>query len=219
MEQFQPENYFDLSNFVHKDVFVVGQPVWETLKNIKPYIAELFSSGELEKSVPDIKNVTFAGDNISIGEDTKIFPGAYISDNVIIGKNCEIRPGAFIRENVIVGDDCVIGNSSELKNTILLDKANAPHYNYVGDSIIGNGCNLGAGTITGNLRFDHKNILIKIGDEKVDTGIHKFGVILGDGSQTGCNAVTNPGTIVGKNSFLGSSKTHQGIIEENSKLI
>lgn len=219
MEQFQPENYFDLTSFEHKAVFIENQPIWETLKNIKTFITGAFSTGIIKKSIPNIDGATFVGENISIGEGTKIFPGAYISDNVIIGKNCQIRPGAFIRENVIVGDDCVVGNSTELKNTIMLNESKAPHFNYIGDSIIGNGCNLAAGTITGNLRFDSANIIIKLGEEKIDTGLRKFGVILGDNSQTGCNAVFNPGTLVGKNSLLGSSKSHSGIIEAGSRII
>jgi NDP-sugar pyrophosphorylase family protein len=217
MNQFQPENYFDLSNFAHKDVFLVDQPVWETLKNIKPYVADAFANAKVAKTAAPSDKVTFEGENISVGEGTKIYPGVFIGNNVIIGNNCEIRPGAFIRENVIVGDDCVVGNSSELKNTILLDNSNAPHFNYVGDSIIGRGCNLGAGTITGNLRFDNANIIIKSADEKIDTGLRKFGVILGDGSQTGCNCVFNPGTLVGKNCMIGSSKTHSGVTDSGSK--
>lgn len=218
MEQFKAKTYFDLSDFTHRPVFLENEPLWETLKNIKPYIKKAFESGDVKKSVIVNDKVSIDGQNVSIGEGAKLYPGAYLGDNIIIGRNCEIRPGAFIRDNVIVGDNCTIGNSSEIKNTIILNNSNAPHFNYVGDSIIGNGCNFGAGTITGNLRFDQRNILIKVGEEKIDTGLRKFGVILGDGSQTGCNAVFNPGTFVGKNSFLGSSQTHLGIIESESRI-
>ena len=217
MEKFYPKNFFDLVNFEHREVFLEDQPVWETLKNIKSYIEDTFKSGKLSKQTPEQPDVYYCGDNISIGEGTKIYPNVYIADNTIIGKNCEIRPGAFFRGNVIVGDNCVIGNSSELKTVIMINKSNAPHYNYVGDTIIGSGCNLGAGTITGNLRLDDQVVKIKINDELVITGLRKFGMVLGDGSQTGCNCVTNPGTIVYKNAVLAGSMSHKGVIPEGSK--
>ncbi len=218
MNKFLPKEYFDLTNFAHREVFFEDKLVWETLKNIKSYIEQRFDNGDIEKQIPEAKNLSCEGNNIFIGEGTKIFPNVFIGNNVIIGKNCEIRPGAFIRENVIISNNCVVGNSSELKNTIMLDGAKAPHFNYVGDSIIGKNCNLGAGTVTGNLRFDDAEVKIRVDDELVGTSLRKFGVILGDESQTGCHAVTNPGTIVGKNAILSGSMSHKGVIPERSKV-
>jgi NDP-sugar pyrophosphorylase family protein len=221
-EKFYPERFFELENFVHKEVFVLDQPAWETIKIIKQYINNWFLSGELKSDFQKTIGSYYEGKNISIGKGTRIYPGAYIGDNVIIGENCEIRPGAFLRGNLIIGDNVVIGNSTEAKNAILLNNSNAPHLNYIGDSIVGNDCNLGAGTILSNIRFDYfttdRTILVRNGDEKIDSSLRKLGAIFGDRAQTGCQAVLSPGTIVGKGAILGGSRIHLGIIEQESKL-
>jgi NDP-sugar pyrophosphorylase family protein len=221
-EEFNPEKYFDLGNFLHKKVFILDQPVWKTIKKIKEYISDQFSSEKLKSDFQKTNGSYYEGKNIFIGKGTKIYPGAYIGDNVIIGENCEIRPGAFLRGDLIIGSNVIIGNSTEAKNAIFLNNSNAPHLNYVGDSIIGNNCNLGAGTILSNIRFDYfttdRTILVRNGDEKIDSCLRKFGAIFGDRAQTGCQAVLSPGTIVGKGAILGGSRTHLGIIESGSKL-
>ena len=138
------------------------------------------------------------GDRIAIGRGTRLFPGAVIEGPVRIGADCEIRPGAYIRGGCWLGDGCVVGASTELKRAILLDGAKAPHLNYVGDSILGAGVNLGAGTVLSNFRHDGREILIPLPDGRLATGRRKLGAILGDGVLTGCNAVLHPGAVVGR---------------------
>jgi len=220
--KFYPGEFFSLEDFEYRAVFILNQPAWETIRNIKQYISDQFSSGKLSTKISKTLGATYDGDSISLGDGTKVFTGAYIGNNVIIGRNCEIRPGAFIRGNVIIGDDVVIGNSTEVKNAIILNNSSAAHFNYVADSIVGNNCNLGAGTILSNIRFDYftteRTILVRDGEEKIDSGLRKFGAIFGDRSQTGCQAVLSPGTVVGRESILGGSRIHLGTIKAGSKL-
>lgn len=219
-----PEKYFNLSKFEFRGVFVENKPVWETVKNIEKFIDKFFAKQGVKNLGGRFPRAFLEGEHIYVGEGTKIYPGAFVGNNVIIGKNCEVRPGAFIRENVILGDDCIIGNSCEIKNSILLNKAWTSHFNYVGDSIIGNNTNIAASTIFANIRFDFfdkdpRTIAIKLDGEIFDTGLLKFGSIMGDGSQTGCKTLINPGTFIGKNCILGGFKNHRGVIPANSKLI
>ncbi len=221
---FNPDLFFDLNNFDYKEVFVLDSPVWDTVKNIETYIESFFIKQGVKNLGGRFPRAFMEGEHIFVGEGTKIYPGAYVGDNVIIGRDCEIRPGAFIRENVILGDDCIIGNSCEIKNSIMLDHAWTSHFNYVGDSIVGNNTNLAASTIFANIRFDFfdeegKNIGIKNANRYYDTRLKKFGAIFGDGSQTGCKALLNPGTFVGKKCILGGFKSHKGYIPDNSKII
>lgn len=224
MDQFQPDKYFDLSNFEFKEVILLKKPLWETVKNIEKFIDKFFNKRQSKNLGGRFPRAFMEGERIYVGEGTKIYPGAYVGDNVIIGNNCEIRPGAFIRENVIMGDECIIGNSCEIKNSIMLNKAWTSHFNYVGDSIIGNNTNIAASTIFANIRFDFfdenpKTIGIKLNDKYYDTGLLKFGSILGDGSQTGCKTLINPGTFIGKKCILGGFKSHRGLIADNSRII
>lgn len=199
MNDFYPESLFDLSHFVHKKLFSC-EFVWESLSKIKPYLAQ-YPLGIIEV---DISNAVYLvnPEKISIGKGTIIEPGAYIKGPCIIGENCTIRQGAYIRGDFIAGNQCVIGHDTEIKHSIFLDGTQAAHFAYVGDSILGNKVNLGAGTKCANLRFDREDVILKIDQKEYSTGLHKFGAIMGDNSQTGCNSVTNPGTIMGKNSFL-----------------
>ncbi|MEZ5315244.1 MAG: LpxA family transferase [Chlamydiales bacterium] len=144
-------------------------------------------------------------EQIVIGKGTIVESGAYIKGPCIIGENCVIRHGAYLRGGVITGNDCLIGHGTEVKHSIFLNGAKAGHFAYVGDSILGNRVNLGAGTKLANLRFDKKNIFIKDGEKKVDSGLRKLGAILGDGSQTGCNAVTRPGVLIEPKSIFHPS--------------
>ena len=166
---------------------------WEMLPKIKAYILELIEKG--------IEGYTLIADNVLVGENVKIYPTATIEGPTIIGSNCEVRPGAFIRGSVITGSGCIIGNSSELKNCILLDKVQIPHYNYVGDSVLGNKAHTGAGTICSNLKSDGKPVVIH-GDVDYETGLRKIGGILADGADVGCGSVINPGTVIGKNTSV-----------------
>ncbi|MBE6584456.1 MAG: UDP-N-acetylglucosamine pyrophosphorylase [Ruminococcaceae bacterium] len=172
------------------------------LPKIKGYILEL-----IEKGIP---GYTLISDNVLVGENVKIYPTATIEGPTIIGSNCEVRPGAFIRGSVITGSGCVIGNSSELKNCILLDKVQIPHYNYIGDSVLGNKAHTGAGTICSNLKSDGKPVVIH-GDVDYETGLRKIGGILADGADVGCGSVINPGTVIGKNTSVYPLTSLRGV--------
>lgn len=171
-----------------KPLFNVTYP-WEMLPNIKLHIKMLLETG--------IPGFTLLKEGVLVGENVKIAPTAYIEAPAIIGPNTEIRPGCYIRGNVITGPECVLGNSSELKNAVLLRHVQVPHYNYVGDSILGNYAHMGAGSICSNLKSDGKNIVIH-GDKDYETGLRKIGGILGDHADVGCQCVVNPGTVIGK---------------------
>ena len=175
---------------------------WEILPKIKGYVKDL-----VEKGIP---GYTLVADGVLVGENVKIYPTATIEAPAIIGSGTEVRPGAFIRGSVITGENCVIGNSSELKNCVLLDKVQIPHYNYVGDSILGNKAHTGAGTICSNLKSDGKNIVIH-GDVEYETGLRKIGGILADGADVGCNSVINPGTVIGKNTSVYALTSLRGV--------
>jgi len=152
---------------------------------------------------------------VFVGDNVKIHKSAVILPPTIIGSNTEIRPNAYLRGNVIIGENCVIGNSTELKECILLNNVQVPHYNYVGNSVLGNFSHMGAGSICSNLKSDGKNVVIH-GDKDYETGLRKVGAILGDFADVGCNCVLNPGTIIGKNSSIYPLTSLRGVIQENS---
>jgi len=179
---------------------------WELLSQIKDYIYRVFE----EKP----EGYTFFSENVLVGENVKIYPTATIEGPAIIGSGSEIRPGAFIRGSVITGERCVIGNSSELKNCILLDGVQVPHYNYVGDSVLGNKAHTGAGTICSNLKSDGKSVVIH-GDTDFETGLRKVGAFLGDGADVGCGCVLNPGTVIGKNTSVYPLTALRGVYGPN----
>ena len=178
---------------------------WEMLPKIKEYIIALIDKG--------IEGYTKYSDNVLIGENVKIYPTATIEGPTIIGSGSEIRPGAFIRGSVITGKNCVIGNSSELKNCILLEKVQVPHYNYVGDSVLGNFAHMGAGSICSNLNTDGKPVVIH-GDTEYVTGLRKIGGILGDYADIGCGCVLNPGTVIGKKTSVYPLNCLRGVFPE-----
>ena len=177
---------------------------WELLPLIKEHISELIRDG--------IEGFTLYSDNVLIGQNVTIHPTAEINGPAIIGHGTEIRPGAYLRGNVITGSNCVIGNSSELKNCILLNKVQVPHYNYVGDSILGNHSHMGAGSICSNLKADGKNVVIR-GKESYDTGLRKVGAFLGDGADIGCGCVLNPGVVIGKETSVYPLTALRGIYD------
>ncbi len=214
MEDLITQSFFDLNEFSHKELFKECKYVWEALGHLEKYLAE-FPLGKIEVPVP--KGCTLEQPElISIGMGTVIEEGAFIRGPCIIGAGCTIRQGAYFRGDVVIGDDCVIGHSSELKRSIVLDRAHVPHFNYVGDSILGNDTNLGAGFICSNYRLDGGNIRFYFNGEKIETGINKLGVILGDGSKLGCNGVSNPGTLIGKESVSYPCINFGGVFEERS---
>lgn len=180
---------FDVNTPYLAELFVGVEYPWEILPNIKSYIQAL-----LEKGIPGYQ---FIASDVLVGENVKIYPTATIEGPTIIGSGTEVRPGAFIRGNVITGENCVIGNSTELKNCVLLNRVQVPHYNYVGDSVLGNHAHLGAGAVCSNLKADGKPVIIR-GEEEYETGLRKVGGILGDDADVGCGCVLNPGTIIGR---------------------
>lgn len=180
---------------------------WEMLPRIKEYIKELIENG--------IEGYTLIADGVLVGENVKIYPTATIEPPAVIGSGTEIRPGAFLRGNVITGNDCVIGNSSELKNCVLLEHVQVPHYNYVGDSVLGNRAHMGAGSICSNLKSDGRAVVIH-GDVDYETGLRKIGGILADGADVGCGCVLNPGTVIGKNTSVYPLTALRGVFPEES---
>ena len=190
-----------------KEEFAKTTYPWELLPRIKEIVKKV-----LETGLPGyhlLKEGVLVGENVSIAETATIIPPA------IIGSNTEIRPGAYLRGNVIVGESCVLGNSSEFKNCILLYHVEAPHYNYVGDSILGNYAHMGAGSICSNLKSGGSNIVIH-GDEDIETGLRKIGGILADHADIGCGSVLNPGTVIGKNTRVYPLSMVRGVVPENS---
>lgn len=214
MEKFFVESLFDLSAFAHPQLFKEGQFAWDALTQIKTFFKNQIL-GKIECPVPEGVYLIHP-EKISIGKGTIIEPGALIRGPCIIGEECEIRQGAYLRGHLIVGNRCILGHVSELKHSILLDDVFAAHFNYVGDSILGNRVNLGAGVKLANLRLDKENIEIMHQGQKISTHLKKFGAIVGDGAQFGCNAVANPGTIVGKNALCHPCTPVKGIIPSSA---
>lgn len=198
---------FNCESLLLKDVFEKTTYPWEILPLIKEICKDLINN------IPEGYHLYSEG--IIVGDNVKIAKTATIEPPAIIGANTELRPGAFIRGNVIIGESCVIGNSSELKNAILLNHVQVPHYNYVGDSILGNYAHMGAGSICSNLKSDGKNIVIH-GDKEYETGLRKIGAFLGDHADIGCNSVLCPGTIVGNNTSVYPLTRLRGVYPINS---
>jgi NDP-sugar pyrophosphorylase family protein len=208
---FEPADLFDLRQTEHAAIFDGGKFAWEALKKIESYLAAHLK--------PELHNKcegrAFISENVFIGEGTVVEDGAMIKGPAIIGKNCKIRHGAYIRDNVIIGDGCVVGNSSELKNSLLFNGAQAPHYNYVGDSILGHKAHLGAGVKISNYKLFPGNIEVELDGQPFDTGLRKFGALLGDGVEIGCNAVLNPGSIIGRGAVIYPNVFWRGILPAN----
>lgn len=202
-------NLFDLNETIAKDIFTGATYPWEVLSKIGDFIIEL------GKSLPE-DEYELRGENIWVHKSANVFPSAYIAGPAIICKDAEVRHCAFIRGKAIVGEGAVVGNSTELKNVILFNKVQVPHYNYVGDSILGFKAHMGAGSITSNVKSDKKLIVIKNGDEKIETGIKKIGAFLGDNVEVGCGSVLNPGTIVGRESNIYPLSSVRGVVASNS---
>ena len=191
----------------------MGKPAWEALRGIADYLASKGGAFEIRGEISDRAHV---GENVFIGEGTTVAPNAVILGPAWIGKNCTIRPGAYIRQNVIAGDGCVLGNSSEFKNCLLFDRCEVPHFNYVGDSILGHRAHLGAGVILSNVRLDRENVRVPMPDGTFfDTGLRKFGAVVGDFSEIGCNSVLSPGSVVGARTILYPGTQWRGVLAED----
>lgn len=180
---------------------------WQALPGISAMILEL--GGKLS---PDYREIA---PRVWVHDTARIWETAYLGAPCIIGAGTEVRHGAFIRGGVLVGDNCVVGNSAELKNAILFDGVQVPHYNYVGDSILGYKAHLGAGSLTSNVKSDKTLVTVQASDKKIETGLKKLGAMVGDGVEVGCNAVLNPGTVIGRNSRIYPLSCVRGVVPEN----
>ena len=200
---------YTLEETIAKDIFEGVEYPWEVLPKISSFIIELgntLSSDEYEKT----------GENVWIAKSAKVAPTAFINGPAIIGKDAEVRHCAFIRGNAIVGEGAVVGNSTELKNVILFNKVQVPHYNYVGDSVLGYKSHMGAGSITSNVKSDKKLVVVKSPEGNIETGMKKFGAMLGDEVEVGCGSVLNPGTVVGSHSNIYPLSSVRGFVPGNS---
>ena len=208
---FKPADLFDLSQTEHAALFDGCTYAWEALKKIKAYV-EANAKSSLHNKV---EGVAYIGDQVFIGEGTVVEDGAMIKGPAIIGKNCQIRHNAYIREHVIVGDGCVVGNSSELKNVLLFNGCQVPHFNYLGDSILGYKAHLGAGVILSNVRLDRGEVTVRDEHGLHRTGLRKFGAIIGDHAEVGCNSCINPGSLLGRRSLIFPLTTWVGVLGGN----
>lgn len=203
---YKTTDLLDLDHTIAKDYLKKYEYPWLALNSIKDIIIEL--SKNLGSEYKQIK------ENVWVHETAKVYESAYLAGPCIIGANTEVRHCAFVRGNVLVGENCVVGNSCELKNVILFDNVQTPHFNYVGDSILGYKSHMGAGAITSNVRAD--KALVKVhAEEDIETGLKKFGAILGDYVEVGCNAVLNPGTVLGRSSMIYPTSCVRGVVKEN----
>jgi NDP-sugar pyrophosphorylase family protein len=209
---FAAADYLDLKQTDHAFLFDGVTQAWEIL----PKLAHYFEAGFIPGNHGSRIGAPVIGDCVFIGEGTVVEPGAYIKGPAWIGPNCQIRHGAYIRENVIVGEGSVVGNSSELKNSLLFNGCQVPHFNYVGDSILGAKVHLAAGVIVSNLKLDGDFITLRLEHAILATGLRKFGALIGDGAEVGCNAVINPGSILGRRSLIYPGVAWRGILPANS---
>jgi NDP-sugar pyrophosphorylase family protein len=209
---FKPADLFDLNGTEHAEVFAGCVCAWEALARIKEYVISHVKPGLHNRCDGE----AFIGKQVYIGEGTVVEDGAMIKGPAIIGRNCQIRHNAYIRENVIVGDDCVVGNSCELKNVLMFNECDVPHFNYVGDSILGRRAHLGAGVILSNLKMLAGHVTVLVDGQVVDTGLRKFGALLGDDVEVGCNSVLNPGSIIGPRSIIYPCTYWRGVLPADS---
>ena len=207
---FTADYLFDLTQTEHAAIFDGCEYAWDALKKIEPYLAKV-----TKQNPPPRFPGASIGERVIIGAGTTVEPGAMIIGPAIIGKNCRIRHNAYLRENVLIGDDCVVGNSSELKNALLFNGAQVPHFNYIGDSILGHKAHLGAGVKISNVKLFPGNIEVEVDGVPRDTGLRKFGALLGDGAEAGCNAVLNPGSILGRGAVVYPNVFWRGILPAN----
>lgn len=203
------KDLYDLNETIAAELFEGKEYPWEVLADIGDFILKL--GDKLPKD-----EFTKKGDNIWIHKSVIIAPTATLNGPLIIDEGTEVRPGAFIRGKAIVGKKCVVGNSTELKNVVLFNTVQVPHYNYVGDSILGTHSHMGAGSITSNVKSDKTLVVVKDGDERIETGLKKFGAMLGDYVEVGCNSVLNPGTMIGRHTNVYPLSCVRGVIPENS---
>lgn len=209
MEQCKIANLYNLSETIAADLFEGAVYPWEVLGKIKDFIIEL--GNRLDSSRYDQR-----AENVWVAKTAKIAPTACLNGPLIIDEEAEVRHCAFIRGSAIVGKGAVVGNSTELKNVVIFNSVQVPHYNYVGDSILGYKSHMGAGSITSNVKSDKTLVVVKDGKEEIETGLKKFGAMLGDHVEVGCNSVLNPGTVVGRNTNIYPLSMVRGVIAADS---
>ena len=201
-------NLYDLRHSAAGDYLSKFEYPWQALKGIKDLILDLGN-----RLGDDYREVA---PSVWVHHTAVVAPTAFLGAPCIIGAGTEVRHCAFVRGSALVGENCVVGNSVELKNVILFDNVQVPHYNYVGDSILGYKAHMGAGSVTSNVKSDKTLVIVKNGEEKMETGLKKFGAMLGDYVEVGCNSVLNPGTVIGRNSNVYPTSCVRGMVEENS---
>ena len=209
MSKITIQDLYDLNETIGAELFEGLTYPWEALPKIGEFIKKLgstLSEEEYDK----------VGDDVWIAWSAHVFPSAYIHGPAIIGKGAEVRHCAFIRGNALVGEGAVVGNSTELKNVVLFNKVQVPHYNYVGDSILGHRAHMGAGSITSNVKSDKKLVKVHTPEGDLETGIKKFGAMIGDGVEVGCGSVLNPGTVVGRETNIYPLSSVRGVVPEHS---
>lgn len=209
MEECKISNLYDLTKTIAADLFEKKTYPWEILPELADFICVLG-----KKLDPDVYEQR--GEDIWIAKSANLAPTACLNGPLIIDEEAEIRHCAFIRGKAIVGKNCVVGNSTELKNVVLFDNVQVPHYNYVGDSVLGYKSHMGAGSITSNVKSDKTLVVVKSDKEKIETGLKKFGAMLGDFVEVGCNSVLNPGTVIGRHSNIYPTSSVRGVIPTNS---
>ncbi|MBQ8816358.1 MAG: UDP-N-acetylglucosamine pyrophosphorylase [Lachnospiraceae bacterium] len=208
MKQYSISNLYTLEETIAADLFTGKEYPWEVLPEISKFIIKLGESLDTDKYIK-------TGDNIWIAKSATVAPTAYINGPCIIDEEAEVRHCAFIRGNAIVGKGAVVGNSTELKNVVLFNKVQVPHYNYVGDSVLGYKAHMGAGSITSNVKSDKTLVVVKAKEGEIATGLKKMGAMLGDCVEVGCNSVLNPGTVIGKSSNVYPTSCVRGCIPAN----
>jgi NDP-sugar pyrophosphorylase family protein len=209
---FAPSEFLNLEQTAHSKLFESQKYAWDALKQIASYL-----QFRLKPAVfGELVGKPFISNNVFIGRGTIVEQGAVLKGPAWIGENCHIRSGCYVRENVIAGDGVVMGNSCEFKNCILFNEAQVPHFNYVGDSILGHHAHLGAGVILSNVKLDHREIIVMAADGNIPTGLTKFGAVIGDRSEIGCNAVINPGALIGRDCIVYPGVNFRGVLPDSS---
>ncbi|MCX6884870.1 MAG: DapH/DapD/GlmU-related protein [Verrucomicrobia bacterium] len=208
---FNPKELFDLGQTEHAALFEGCGFAWQVLARIGDYLGRHLKPGLHNKC----QGIAYIGEHVYIGPGTIVEDGAMIRGPAIIGRNCQIRHNAYIRENVIIGDDCTVGNACEVKNSLLFNRATVPHFNYVGDSVLGHGAHLGAGVVLSNVKALGGNVMVVSKEERYDSGLSKFGALIGDHAEIGCNSVLNPGSIIGRRSVIQPCTNWRGVLPED----
>lgn len=206
----RPCELFNLEETEHAGLFRECEFAWDALKRLHDYVGTVLRPGLQNRC----DGVAWIGERVCIGPGTVVEDGAMIQGPAIIGRNCQIRHNAYIREDVLIGDDCMVGNSCELKSAVLFNHCQVPHFNYVGDSILGHGAHLGAGVKISNVKLRAGTVFVEWEGRRIDTGLRKLGALVGDGAEVGCNAVLNPGSILGRHTVVYPNVCWRGVLPE-----